>query len=157
MALDGLHKQVCTWSVLTSVRGHCKNFLSWWQSKWSRVCILNRNLVNCDWICRESMSLLINVFRYKCSEVCSLLRTRDGWCEKSVLCIGSTQHDRCISVYLDYYAISYFKPLLSGQQAKQWCFEEVIKDIVQRTTFCIFELLLSSKSYKYGNMIARST
>lgn len=58
---------------------------------------------------------------------------------------------------LDYYAISYFKPFLSGHQAKQWCFEDVIKDIVQSTTFCIFELLLSSKSYKYGNMIARST
>lgn len=29
---------------------------------------------------------------------------------------------------------------------KEWCFEDIIKDIVQRTTFCIFELLLSLKT-----------
>lgn len=33
-----------------------------------------------------------------------------------------------------------------GGSEKEWCFEDIIKDIVQRTTFCIFELLLSLKT-----------
>lgn len=38
--------------------------------------------------------------------------------------------------------------LSSGKKVseKEWCFEDIIKDIVQRTTFCIFELLLSLKT-----------
>jgi len=32
------------------------------------------------------------------------------------------------------------------EREKERCFEDIIKDIVQRTTFCIFELLLSLKS-----------
>lgn len=33
-----------------------------------------------------------------------------------------------------------------NRHEKEWCFEDIIKDIVQRTTFCIFELLLSLKT-----------
>lgn len=36
--------------------------------------------------------------------------------------------------------------LREKRSEKEWCFEDIIKDIVQRTTFCIFELLLSLKT-----------
>lgn len=36
--------------------------------------------------------------------------------------------------------------LVVGKKKKAWCFEDIIKDIVQRTTFCIFELLPSLKT-----------
>lgn len=35
---------------------------------------------------------------------------------------------------------------IKKRNEKEWCFEDIIKDIVQRTTFCIFELLLSLKT-----------
>lgn len=51
--------------------------------------------------------------------------------------------------HLWFLSLFLFKDNLSSgkkRSKKEWCFEDIIKDIVQRTTFCIFELLLSLKT-----------
>lgn len=47
-----------------------------------------------------------------------------------------------------FFSLFYSKTIsaLEKRSEKEWCFEDIIKDIVQRTTFCIFELLLSLKT-----------
>lgn len=91
--------------------------------------------MNCDWICRESMSELIKYLHARLPS--------------SANCLGlriASQKVISIHLILDRQGQMYFctfqilVPFLISNnfcqdtRQKQWCFEDVIKDIVQRTT-----------------------
>ena len=80
--LDGFHKKAHNLCWLKKKITAAKLF-ELAAKKWGRFCILNRNVMNCDWICRESVSVLIKVFRYKFAELCSLFKVKD-WLMRKV-------------------------------------------------------------------------